>query len=159
MTDPQAAAGRARLTEVDALLLRDPSWQPTRADYEHVAAALSREQERVKAHQKLALEARRHADFMQRCADGGQRPAQLAMAQVALTLTRCARALSVSSAGRAGTGMSERCGCAVTCGDDGDVDGPGVCKGLPVKREPLVEIVLVHRDDLRAARSPGETQR
>ena len=23
------------------------------------------------------------------------------------------------------------CGCAARCGDDGDIDGPGVCKGLP----------------------------
>jgi hypothetical protein len=22
------------------------------------------------------------------------------------------------------------CGCSVICGDDGDIDGPGVCKGL-----------------------------
>lgn len=38
-----------------------------------------------------------------------------------------------------------RCGCKTYCGDDGDIDGPGVCKGLPVERKPLVEIVLVPR--------------
>jgi hypothetical protein len=37
------------------------------------------------------------------------------------------------------------CGCKTWCGDDGDTEGPGVCKGLPVKREPLVELVLVPR--------------
>ena len=37
------------------------------------------------------------------------------------------------------------CGCKLTCGDDGDIDGPGVCKSLPVCRQPLVEVVLVHR--------------
>lgn len=25
----------------------------------------------------------------------------------------------------------EPCGCSATCGDDGDIDGPGTCKGLP----------------------------
>lgn len=35
------------------------------------------------------------------------------------------------------------CGCSEKCGDDGDVDGPGVCKGLPVEKKPLVEIVMV----------------
>jgi hypothetical protein len=37
------------------------------------------------------------------------------------------------------------CGCLIRCGDDGDTDGPGVCKGLPALRKPLVEIVLVPR--------------
>lgn len=38
------------------------------------------------------------------------------------------------------------CGCDKVCGDDGDADGPGTCKGLPTpRREPLVEIVLVPR--------------
>jgi hypothetical protein len=38
------------------------------------------------------------------------------------------------------------CGCARLCGDDGDIDGPGVCKGLPYPPEPpLVEIVVVRR--------------
>jgi hypothetical protein len=38
------------------------------------------------------------------------------------------------------------CGCAERCGDDGDTDGPGVCKGLPLPpKPPLVEIVLVPR--------------
>lgn len=38
------------------------------------------------------------------------------------------------------------CGCASRCGDDGDTDGPGTCKGLPQPpRAPLVEIVLVPR--------------
>jgi hypothetical protein len=36
------------------------------------------------------------------------------------------------------------CLCVKWCGDS-DPDGPGVCKGLPVKREPLVEIVMVPR--------------
>lgn len=37
------------------------------------------------------------------------------------------------------------CGCQEKCGDDGDVDGPGVCKGLPIEKKPLVEIVVVPR--------------
>jgi hypothetical protein len=38
------------------------------------------------------------------------------------------------------------CACKSWCGDDGDVDGPGVCKGLPRQPEPpLIEIVLVPR--------------
>ncbi len=41
-----------------------------------------------------------------------------------------------------------RCGCERECGDDGDIDGPGVCRGLPrPKTQPLVEFVLIHRDD------------
>lgn len=35
------------------------------------------------------------------------------------------------------------CGCHEWCGDDGDVDGPGVCRGLPPERKPLVQIVMV----------------
>lgn len=36
------------------------------------------------------------------------------------------------------------CGCRDKCGDDGDIDGPGTCKGLPpMPKSPLVEIVLV----------------
>lgn len=41
--------------------------------------------------------------------------------------------------------IGDYCGCARTCGDDGDIDGPGVCKGLPVCRPPIVEVVLVDR--------------
>jgi hypothetical protein len=38
------------------------------------------------------------------------------------------------------------CGCVTHCGDDdGDIDGPGTCKALPIKREPLIEIVMVPR--------------
>lgn len=38
------------------------------------------------------------------------------------------------------------CGCSRFCGDDGDVDGPGICKGLNRPPDPpLVEIVLVPR--------------
>lgn len=38
------------------------------------------------------------------------------------------------------------CNCVKFCGDDGDVDGPGVCKALPrAPRRPLVEIVMVPR--------------
>lgn len=44
------------------------------------------------------------------------------------------------------------CGCAQLCGGDGDSEGPGTCKGLPRPPEPpLVEIVLVPRDDQGAA--------
>lgn len=40
----------------------------------------------------------------------------------------------------------QRCGCRETCGDDGDIDGPGTCKGLPRAPEPpLLEIVVVPR--------------
>ncbi len=35
------------------------------------------------------------------------------------------------------------CDCQSLCGDDGDIDGPGVCKGLPIEKKPLVEIVMV----------------
>jgi hypothetical protein len=28
------------------------------------------------------------------------------------------------------------CGCSVLCGDDGDIDGPGTCRGLPPMPEP-----------------------
>lgn len=41
---------------------------------------------------------------------------------------------------------SDLCGCVHACGDDGDIDGPGTCKGLPILREPLVELVVVRRD-------------
>lgn len=37
------------------------------------------------------------------------------------------------------------CGCVESCGDDGDIDGPGTCKGLPAHRPPLLEVVLVPR--------------
>lgn len=38
------------------------------------------------------------------------------------------------------------CNCAMRCGDDGDAEGPGVCKGLPRQPEPpLVTIVMVPR--------------
>lgn len=38
------------------------------------------------------------------------------------------------------------CGCKARCGDDGDIDGPGTCKGLALPpRKPLVEIILVPR--------------
>jgi hypothetical protein len=44
--------------------------------------------------------------------------------------------------------MSALCKCRVHCGDDGDSEGPGTCKGLPLaKKPPLVEIVLVPRRD------------
>lgn len=40
----------------------------------------------------------------------------------------------------------DACGCSEKCGDDGDHEGPGVCRGLPLPpRPPLVEIVLVPR--------------
>jgi len=38
------------------------------------------------------------------------------------------------------------CACKAYCGDDGDPDGPGVCKSLPrASQAPLVEVVLVPR--------------
>lgn len=37
------------------------------------------------------------------------------------------------------------CECVEHCGDDGAIDGPGVCIGLRRWRAPLVEIVLVPR--------------
>lgn len=42
---------------------------------------------------------------------------------------------------------SPRCACVKACGDVPEArDHPNAhCKGLPVKREPLVEIVLVPR--------------
>jgi hypothetical protein len=41
---------------------------------------------------------------------------------------------------------SRLCGCSARCGDDGDIDGPGVCKGLPLPpKQPLIEVVLVKR--------------
>lgn len=44
--------------------------------------------------------------------------------------------------------MADPCACSKFCGDDGDVDGPGVCKALPRSLEPpLVEIVMVPRDE------------
>lgn len=42
--------------------------------------------------------------------------------------------------------VSRLCGCQSECGDDGDIDGPGTCKGLPAPpREPLVKLVLIDR--------------
>lgn len=41
---------------------------------------------------------------------------------------------------------TESCNCSKSCGDDGDIDGPGTCRGLPIKREPLVEIILVPKN-------------
>jgi len=39
------------------------------------------------------------------------------------------------------------CQCEHECGE-GDPEGPGVCKGLPMPvPAPLVEIVLVHRSE------------
>lgn len=40
---------------------------------------------------------------------------------------------------------ADPCGCRRTCGDDGDIDGPGTCKGLPPTREPSVEFVVKSR--------------
>lgn len=41
----------------------------------------------------------------------------------------------------------QNCGCEWNCGDDGDIDGHGICKGLPpIHVAPLVEIILVPRD-------------
>lgn len=41
-----------------------------------------------------------------------------------------------------------RCRCLHHCGDDGDTDGPGICKGLPIPpRPPLLEIRVVHRSE------------
>lgn len=38
------------------------------------------------------------------------------------------------------------CDCRDRCGDDGNNEGDGVCKGLPAPpREPLVEVVMVPR--------------
>lgn len=49
-----------------------------------------------------------------------------------------------------------RCGCRETCGDDGDMDGLGTCKGLPRAPEPpLVEVVLVHRADALSRQEPS----
>lgn len=40
----------------------------------------------------------------------------------------------------------EPCNCEEWCGDDGDIDGPGVCKSLPREpRQPAIELVLVDR--------------
>lgn len=48
-----------------------------------------------------------------------------------------------------GTTPHAPCRCVRYCGDDGDTEGPGTCKQLPHRpRPPLVEIVLVHRNDL-----------
>lgn len=42
--------------------------------------------------------------------------------------------------------MSDLCGCKSRCGDDGDTDGPGTCKGLPMPApSPLVQVVLIPR--------------
>jgi hypothetical protein len=49
---------------------------------------------------------------------------------------------------------TQACGCTTHCGDDGDVDGPGTCKGLPIEKRPLVKVVLMHRDALARAGSP-----
>jgi hypothetical protein len=39
------------------------------------------------------------------------------------------------------------CGCERLCGDDGDIDGSGPCKGLPrMPDPPPVGIVVVRRD-------------
>jgi hypothetical protein len=54
--------------------------------------------------------------------------------------------------------MSHReplCACRSRCGDDGDTEGPGVCKGLPrPPRAPLIEIVLVPRAAVRQEKPP-----
>jgi hypothetical protein len=40
------------------------------------------------------------------------------------------------------------CGCESRCGDDGDVDGPGICKRLPrMSDAALLEIVLVPKEE------------
>lgn len=45
--------------------------------------------------------------------------------------------------------LRQPCGCSSRCGDDGDYDGPGTCKGLPeMPKEPLVEVILVPRSAL-----------
>ncbi len=45
--------------------------------------------------------------------------------------------------------MMKKCACIIYCGDDGDHEGDGICKNLPLPpKPPLVEIVLVHRDEL-----------
>jgi hypothetical protein len=55
---------------------------------------------------------------------------------------------------------SPRCGCRETCGDDGGIDGPGTCKGLPRAPEPpLVEVVMVPRSAALGVRSDTEGQR
>ncbi len=49
-----------------------------------------------------------------------------------------------------GPWFSAPCGCREKCGDDGDTEGPGTCKGLSRMPEPpLIEFYVVHRDDLR----------
>lgn len=56
-----------------------------------------------------------------------------------------------------GSERSPRCGCSETCGDDGDIDGPGTCKGLPRAPEPpLVEVVMVPRVAALGVRSDTE---
>ena len=48
---------------------------------------------------------------------------------------------------KAGSYRCEDCGCSIYCGDDGNIDGPEVCKGLPREPEPpLVEVVLRDRN-------------
>jgi len=50
-------------------------------------------------------------------------------------------------------GRFDPCACEQVCGDS-DPDGPGVCKGLrQPRREPLIEVVVVHKDDLDAWRA------
>jgi hypothetical protein len=45
------------------------------------------------------------------------------------------------------------CDCTSWCGDDGDIDGDGICKGLRRRPDPPpVEIVVVRRDELAASR-------
>jgi hypothetical protein len=59
----------------------------------------------------------------------------------------------MSVSGQAGSprptpGREVLCGCSQRCGDDGDIDGPGTCKGLPQPPlEPLVVIRLIHRSE------------
>ncbi len=57
-------------------------------------------------------------------------------------------------------GFFPPCNCVSTCGDTDDEYG--VCKRLPCEpKPPLVEVVLVHRDDAResqAEQSQGNTE-
>lgn len=53
----------------------------------------------------------------------------------------------------------DTCGCEEFCGDDGDIDAPGICRGLARKLEPpLIEFVVIHRDDLRLPVPSGDDQ-
>lgn len=48
------------------------------------------------------------------------------------------------------------CKCKTFCGDDGDTDGPGVCRLLPIRPiAPIVEIVLVAKHP--EAREPSDS--